>query len=325
MATDNPVDIVISWVDGNDPVHKRKREAFTKDVEFASCQDVGGSTRFADIGEIRYCIASINRNLDFVRKIFIITDGQEPDLGSFLSRNFKGETIPIEIVDHKTIFRGYEEFLPTFNSRAIETLMWRIPGLSEEFIYLNDDFLIMKPCFKEDFFKDGKVICYADWYLTAVSRLLRFFKPKKNGHKPISFKESMTNALTMTGGGHRFLMLSHCPRALKRSAFEDFFSRHPEAIIRNIRHKLRHKDQYNSQEILYLNEYKAGRCIIESPSEKLLFMTPKRKKNYTSRKLKSFEDKQDCRFCCFNSLDQATSEDREMIISWIRSHLGITE
>ena len=111
MATDNPVDIVISWVDGNDPVHKRKREAFTKDVEFASCQDVGGSTRFADIGEIRYCIASINRNLDFVRKIFIITDGQDPDLGSFLSRNFKGETIPIEIVDHKTIFRGYEEFL----------------------------------------------------------------------------------------------------------------------------------------------------------------------------------------------------------------------
>lgn len=114
----------------------------------------------------------------------------------------------------------------------------------------------MKPCVKEDFFKDGKVICYADWYLTAVSRLLRFFKPKKNGHKPISFKESMTNALTMTGGGHRFLMLSHCPRTLKRSAFED---------------------------------------------------------------------KQDCRFCCFNSLDQATSEDREMIISWIRSHLGITE
>ena len=59
--------------------------------------------------------------------------------------------------------------------------------------------------------------------------------------------------------------------------------------------------------------------------EVLSTWVPKRKKNYTSRKLKSFEDKQDCRFCCFNSLDQATSEDREMIISWIRSHLGITE
>lgn len=325
MNSENPVDIVISWVNGNDPDLVRKREAYTKDVRFASCQDVGGSTRFADSGEIRYCIASINRNLDFVRKIFIITDGQDPELDGFLSRNFKNETVPIEIVDHKTIFKGYEDYLPTFNSRAIETMMWRIPGLSEEFIYMNDDFFVMKPCVREDFFRDGKTVCYADWYLTSVSRLLRFFKPRKKGHKPISFKESMTNALAMTGGGWRFLMLSHSPRALKRSVFEDFFNKHPEAIIRNIRHRLRNEAQYNSQEIMYLNEYKAGRCIVESPSEKLLFMTPKRKRNYTSRKLKLFEKKRDCRFCCFNSLDQATSEDRELITSWIRRHLDITE
>ena len=42
--------------------------------------------------------------------------------------------------------------LPTFSSHAIETSLHRIPGLSNHFIYSNDDFLLTRPTGPEDFF-----------------------------------------------------------------------------------------------------------------------------------------------------------------------------
>ena len=45
----------------------------------------------------------------------------------------------IEIVDHEEIFRDNIEFLPTFNIRSIDALLFKIKDLSEKFIYFNDD------------------------------------------------------------------------------------------------------------------------------------------------------------------------------------------
>ena len=51
----------------------------------------------------------------------------------------------MHVVDHREVFAGYEQFLPTFSSRAIESMLWRIPDLSERFLYLNDDFMLLRP------------------------------------------------------------------------------------------------------------------------------------------------------------------------------------
>jgi hypothetical protein len=42
--------------------------------------------------------------------------------------------------------------LPTYNSQAIEACLHRIPGLSEHYLYLNDDFLLGREVSPEDFF-----------------------------------------------------------------------------------------------------------------------------------------------------------------------------
>ena len=42
--------------------------------------------------------------------------------------------------------------MPTFNSHAIESALHKIPGLAENFIYFNDDFLVTKPTHKSFFF-----------------------------------------------------------------------------------------------------------------------------------------------------------------------------
>ena len=74
-----PIDAVIAWVDGNDPVHKKKRHEYAG-VKELSNDEVGGDIRFTSVGEIRFCVASLLRFAQFIRKIFIVTDGQDPGL-----------------------------------------------------------------------------------------------------------------------------------------------------------------------------------------------------------------------------------------------------
>ena len=107
-----PIDIVITWVDGQDQklAEKRKQYALSDELEH---DDVGGITRYASIGEINWCLASINRFAPWVHKIFIVTDNQNPNVIPFLEANFPEGYIPVEIVDHKDIFKGYERFLPS--------------------------------------------------------------------------------------------------------------------------------------------------------------------------------------------------------------------
>ena len=320
--TTTPIDFVISWVDGNDPAHIQKLESYKSRHKEASRDDVAGTTRFANIGEINYCVASIHRFAPFARQIFIITDGQDPHLEDYLKQHFDN-IIPIRIVDHKTIFEGYEEYLPTFNSRAIEAMMWRIPGLSENFVYLNDDFLFVAPCSEEDFFKGDKTICYADWYSTSFAKFLRFIKPKKKGHKPIGFKDSMLNALSIIGESSRFLYLAHTPRALKRSFYEKFFNENPDILIRNIRHRFRDAEQYNSQELFYMTEHRNGKCIVRSPKTFGLYMKPRKGGDYVKRKLDGFDKNHQALFCCFNSLDQADVQDQQLVKDWINQRISL--
>ena len=90
------------------------------DPQSAKSDDIAGPARFRSEGEIFYCAASILRFAPFVRKIFIVIDEQDPHLDGFLTRDFSKNHIPVEIVDHKILFRGYEQYLRVFNSRTVK-------------------------------------------------------------------------------------------------------------------------------------------------------------------------------------------------------------
>ena len=150
---DYQIDALLPWVDGDDPALKAKRSKYMTTVASGN-DDVAGATRYKSIGEIKYCVASILRFAPFVRKIFIMTDGQDPKLGPFIEKNFPEQSSKIEIIDHSVIFKGYEEALPVFNSNAIEAVMWNIPEMAEHILYFNDDFMLTAPVRPEDFFPE---------------------------------------------------------------------------------------------------------------------------------------------------------------------------
>ncbi|XP_067438222.1 N-acetylglucosamine-1-phosphotransferase subunits alpha/beta isoform X2 [Thunnus thynnus] len=110
-------------------------------------EDVSAS-RFEDNEELRYSLRSVERHAPWVRHIFIVTNGQIP---SWLNL----DNPRVTVVTHQDIFLN-NSHLPTFSSPAIETHIHRIPGLSQKFIYLNDDVMFGKDVWPDDFYSHSK-------------------------------------------------------------------------------------------------------------------------------------------------------------------------
>lgn len=309
-----PIDAVITWVDGNDPAHAAKMAAYGAPQKFTE-EDVAGKTRFASVGEIYWCVASLRKFAPFLRSIFIITDGQDPGIPE--------GSIPVEIVDHRQIFAGYEDRLPVFNSIAIETMSWRIPGLSEHFIEMNDDFLLCALVQPEDFFTaDGKAVCYASTLNLPFTRLTRALKRKENGHRKVTFKGTMLNGARLGGAWWRFFKLDHTPRPLMRSFFEGWFAAHTEQLERNISFRFRDPSQFSCEELHYIRLAKEGRLERRPVKGNLFYMEPKDKPDYIPLKMAKLRAG-NYKFCCFNSIDKAAPEDFALVQDWIKDLLSL--
>ena len=70
----------------------------------------------------------------WIRHVYLVTNGQIP--------NWLNIDHPkLTVVTHAEIFDNHTH-LPTFASPAIEAHIHKIPGLSERFIYCNDDVML---------------------------------------------------------------------------------------------------------------------------------------------------------------------------------------
>lgn len=143
------IDFVVTWVDGSDPVWlERKRRCLKErfDIEVADESMVDGEDRYRDFGYFHYWFRAVEKYAPWVNKIFLITDRQKPD---WLDLNHP----KIQWVNHDQFIP--QEYLPTYSSPAIELNFHRIEGLSEHFVYFNDDVYLVNPVEPEDFFVGG--------------------------------------------------------------------------------------------------------------------------------------------------------------------------
>lgn len=316
------IDAVITWVDGNDPRHREKRMKYATS-QLVESQDKAAETRFSDMGEIFLCVASINRYAPWINKIYIVTDEQDPGLDDFLKMNFPQGHVPVEIVDHKVIFRGYEHVLPVFNSIAIETMTWRIPGLSDCFIEFNDDTILMKPVVPEDFFlQDGSVICYGGRSSMWWDRFTRLFKKKSAGTRKVTTKGIQINAAALAGERFTYIRPAHSQKALRRDVYESFFNEHQDVLLRNISCRFRDADQYSPESLQYGVLDSQGRCRFADASGELFFFQPRSKPGYFARKMKALKNFGG-RFACFNSIDLASGAEREELVGWLIEKMDI--
>ena len=137
------IDLVYLWVDGSDVEWVAKHDACIGKTVNKSTVNCKG--RYTDNGELKYSLRSIEMYAPWVLRIFIVTDSQKPKWLNMSNPK-------IQLVDHKEIMPA--ESLPCFNSSLIEHFIHRIPGLSEYFLFGNDDTLINRPVSPEFFFAD---------------------------------------------------------------------------------------------------------------------------------------------------------------------------
>jgi len=129
-----PIDVVYTWVDDEDPDWRRERAAYLPKAQTAVDASM---ERYRSFDELRYSMRSLQMYLPFVNHVFLVTAGHVP---SWLDANYSKLTV----VTHSEIFLDPSD-LPTFNSHSIESQLHRIPGLSEHYLYVNDDVIFGKP------------------------------------------------------------------------------------------------------------------------------------------------------------------------------------
>lgn len=147
-TTTPPIDFVITWVDGNDP-HWKKEKAFYEKQFHQTTSEVqmdGRDVRYRDYELLRYWFRGVERYAPWVRNVHFVTWGHLP---AWLDT----EHPKLHIVEHKAIIP--EKYLPTYNSNVIEIYLDRIEGLSEQFVYFNDDIFPMRELSPNDFFRKG--------------------------------------------------------------------------------------------------------------------------------------------------------------------------
>ena len=118
--------------------------------------------RFFDNNELKYSLRSIEKYAPWFRNIYIVTNGQIPIWLNLTNSRVK-------LVKHEDIFPK-KTHLPTFNSVAIESHLHRIKGLSKRFVYFNDDLLVTKPIWPDDFYtKSNGFKIYLAWSLPSCN------------------------------------------------------------------------------------------------------------------------------------------------------------
>lgn len=133
------IDFVVTWVDGADEKWLKEKKAYLPDTDM-------NPSRFRDWDLLKYWFRGVEKHAPWVNKIHFVTWGHTPE---FLDLNHP----KLNIVKHEDYLDV--EYLPTFNANTIELNFHKIEGLSEHFVYFNDDSYLIKDVKKEDFFENG--------------------------------------------------------------------------------------------------------------------------------------------------------------------------
>ncbi|MEV0604310.1 stealth conserved region 3 domain-containing protein [Streptomyces sp. NPDC050315] len=214
---DFPVDVVYTWVDDADPDWRARRDAALRAAGFATDDVDSSDARFRSRDELRHSLRSLAMYAPWVRTVHIVTDDQVPD---WLNTAHPG----LKVVDHRELFAD-PSLLPTFNSHAIESQLHRIEGLSEQFLYINDDVFFGRPVPPSAFFHSNGT---AHFFRSPTAVPPGEVTPDDEGY----FAAAKNNrALLKREFGrvatHGFL---HAPHPLRRSVLAELADRFPEEV-----------------------------------------------------------------------------------------------
>ena len=264
------IDFVLTWVDGADPEWQKEKYARMLKLGVISEAD-DRPERYRDWGILPYWFRGVEKFAPWVRTIHFVTYGHLP---AWMNVNHP----KLHIVNHSD-YIPYK-YLPTFNSHTIEWNFHKISGLSEKFVYFNDDIFLLKAVKPTDFFIDSKPVdmlalqpdvANADdsvmpyIYLNNAMVLAKYFDKRENMKKqpwayfhpgyPLMYL--VNNALEMAFPRFTGFYTVHGPAPLMKQTYETLWRLEPELLDHVCSHPFRNKEdvsQYVLREYEKLNQ-----------------------------------------------------------------------
>ncbi|MDR7086581.1 hypothetical protein J2X11_001420 [Aeromicrobium panaciterrae] len=241
-----PIDVVFTWVDGADAEWQRKRAEHSPDSYH---EESANETRYRSRDELKYALRSIEMNAPWVRNIYVVTDDQRP---SWLDESVPGLTL----VDHRDIFSD-TSVLPTFNSHAIETQLHHIEGLSEHFIYFNDDMMLGAEVIPQHFFHANGI---TKFFLSPVN------EPQGDptaDDVPVTIAAKNNRRLLKQHFGTSLTQkMKHVPYALRKSVLEEIEAKFSDEIRVTMGNKARSRDDISLLSSFYQHyAFSTGRAV----------------------------------------------------------------
>lgn len=319
----HPIDFVILWVDGADPAWQ---EEFARWA--AEDPDVDARPqRFREWGTLPYWFRGVEAFAPWVRKVHFVTWGHLPTW-------LKKDHPKLNIVNHKDFMPA--DALPTFNSRALELNFHRIPGLSEHFVYFNDDMLIIRKTVPEDFFVRGlprdmlalqpvvanpmnPVMSYS--FLNESLAISKYFEkyermktmPDKFFHIGYPPKYFIYNLLETAFPRYTGFYTVHNPSPLLKKTYDDLWDLEEALLTKTTYSRFRSKDNIN-QYILREWQKQKGSFVPSNPHRDFTYI------DVTDLSDKSLDTirKQKKKMVCLNDSDYLTDFEKHRKV-WIEA------
>lgn len=313
-----PVDAVIAWVDGYDPAHQAKLAKKIADLGIEKPESAE-PTRYNQKGEVDYCVWSILRFAPWIRTIYIVSDAQCPGIMSQL----KGTPYEhrVKLIDHQEIFAGFEQYLPTFNSLTIESAVWRIKGLANQFIYFNDDCSFIQPVRYEDFFRDQKIVLRGNWKTFSAKKwrhhpaLLRLFPRLFEPTPP--YRQYQENSAQLAGWKKHYFYLQHLPLPIKKNTLEAFFDQSPHYLSDNIQYPFRVPQQFWAMSVAQHLDIMNNQVIFDNALTSITVNAGFHATNKIEQRLAHADRKKSVAFVCIQSLDEGSPSLQARLLQWL--------
>ena len=249
------IDFVVTWVDMNDPIWKENFAKYAGKID--NSKNEVSVARFRDCGFFKYWFRGVEKFTPWVNKIHLVTSGQIPMW-------LDPDNPKINLVKHEDYIP--KEFLPCFNSAVIERFMHKIPDLTEQFVYFNDDFFIINNIEQSRFFQNGLPcdiaafqyhLSIGQWYKRIKNNIVlinRYFDKhevmKKHGEKwynKVYGKKARLNYLLKHYSKFITLCVPHNAQPYLKSTFEDIWQECEKELTAASYNRLRCKTDYTPE------------------------------------------------------------------------------
>ena len=244
-----PVDAVYTWVNGDDPAwleSKKRTEAEISGVEYHN--EANHMARFRSRDELKYSLRSLDMFAPWFRNIYVVTAGQIPDW-------LNVDHPRIKMIDHSEIYPD-ASYLPTFNSNSIISRLHHIEGLSEHYVYINDDVFFGRPLTKDRFFLPSGIA-----KVTRSNNRRPFGKASASDGPHLNLTRNIRAVLKEEFGITISRAIKHTPHPQLRSVHLEMESRFSDLYEKTWTSRFRHHDDLVADQLHHYYAQIVGKAV----------------------------------------------------------------